>query len=104
MEKKVIQSELGFAYSIKTIDNKELFLKSENWGSGINSSVFLYKFNYNLDYDTLYTQPFEYDYMCNNLPIVSDTIGIADCDLWTSLPGEIEYQLGEKPCYLSQSG
>lgn len=92
MEKKVIQSDFGFSHSIKTIDNKELFIKYENWGTSTNSSVFLYKFNYNLDYDTLYTQPFEYDYKCENLPIIWDTIGVNDCDLWTKLPGEIEYQ------------
>jgi hypothetical protein len=89
-EKKVIQSEYGFGYSIKTIDNKELFLKDEDWGT--NTSVFLYKFNYELESDTLYTQPFQYDYLCDDLPIASDTIGIDDCDLWTKLPGEIEYR------------
>jgi hypothetical protein len=99
-EKKVIQSEYGFGYSIKTIDNKELFMKDETWGT--NTSVFLYKFNYELEYDTLYTQPFQYDYLCDDLPIASDTIGIDDCDLWTQLPGEIEYREAKRlliyPC------
>ena len=93
MEKKVKQSEFGLFNSVKTFDNKELFYMSFQLPNKI--TTYLYKFNSDLEYDTIYTQPFEYDYKCDNLPIVSDTIGIDDCDVWTNLPGEIEYRLAQ---------
>jgi hypothetical protein len=93
MEKKVRESDLGIVYSLKTFDNKELFFMPYNLPQHV--TTYLYKFNSNLEYDTLYTQPFDYDYMCDDLPIVSDTIGIDDCDVWTSLPGEIEYRMAQ---------
>jgi hypothetical protein len=93
IEKKVLESVEGFSHTIKTFDNKELYLMS--YWTGIHETAYLFKFNSDLEYDTIYTQPFEYDYMCDNLPIVSDTIGIDDCDVWTSLPGEIEYRMAQ---------
>ncbi|MCD4665258.1 MAG: T9SS type A sorting domain-containing protein [Bacteroidales bacterium] len=92
-EKQVWQSIFGLAQSIKTFDNKELFVGpfKENGFT----KIFLHKFNSDLEYDTIYTQSFDYDYMCDDLPIVSDTLGIDDCDIWTSLPGEIEYRLAQ---------
>jgi hypothetical protein len=92
-EKKVWESDWGLKCSIMTFDNKELFLGT--FKEGIYNKIYLHKFNSDLEYDTLYTQPFEYDYMCDNLPIVSDTIGIDDCDVWTILPGEIEYRMAQ---------
>ncbi len=93
MEKKVLQTEFGLNESIKTFDNKELFAGSVMENNLVK--IYLHKFNSNLEYDTIYTQPFEYDYKCENLPIVSDTIGIDDCDVWTGLPGEIEYRMAQ---------
>lgn len=93
MEKLVLETNFVLAQSIKTFDNKELFVGPYKEGSF--TKIYLHKFNSDLEYDTIYTQPFDYDYMCENLPIVSDTIGIDDCDIWTSLPGEIEYRLAQ---------
>ncbi len=42
--------------------------------------VYLRKLNYNLEDDTLYTFPFQYDTLCP-YPIVSDTIPLDDCEL-----------------------
>lgn len=92
-EKNINESEFVLWKSIKTFDNKQLFTEPFLQGNFIK--INLHKFNSDLEYDTLYTQPFEYDYMCDNLPIVSDTIGIEDCDVWTSLPGEIEYRMAQ---------
>jgi len=93
-EKQVWETIFGFSNSIKTFDDKELFVgkfkDDDNY-----YKIHLHKFNSDLEYDTIYTQPFEYDYMCNDLPIISDTIGIDDCDIWTGLPGEIEYRLAQ---------
>jgi hypothetical protein len=93
LEKNVLETYFGLWKSTKTFDNKELFVGSYKDGSFYK--VYLHKFNYDLEYDTAYTQPFQYDYKCDNLPIISDTIGIDDCDVWTSLPGEIEYRMAQ---------
>jgi hypothetical protein len=91
MEKKVIQNEITLYRSTKTIDNKQLYVTRVPFGPSY-WKVLLFKFNYDLEYDTLYTQPFDYDYLCDNLPIASDTIGIDDCDIWTGFPDEIEFR------------
>jgi hypothetical protein len=91
MEKKVLQNEVSLYRSTKTIDNKQLYVTFVPFGPSY-FKVLLFKFNYDLEYDTLYTQPFNYDYLCDNLPIASDTIGIDDCDIWTGFPDEIEFR------------
>lgn len=88
-EKQILQSNFGFSNSIKTFDGKFLYVGPLMDGGNIK--IHLHKFNSDLEYDTIYTQPFDYDYMCDDLPIISDTIDIVDCDIWTNLPGEIEY-------------
>lgn len=88
-EKQILQSDYGFSNSINTFDNKSLYVGPiEN---GIFTNIHLHKFNSDLEYDTIYNQPYEYDYMCDDLPIVSDTIGIDDCLIWTDLPDEIKF-------------
>jgi len=94
-EKEILQADYGLLNSIVTFDKKELFIGSFKDSDGFYK-VSLHKFNYDLEYDTAYTQPFEYDYKCSNLPIESDTIGIDACDVWMALPGEIEYQSAKK--------
>lgn len=90
MEKNVMESDFVLTQSIVTMDDKELFTGIIKDDDGFFKAI-LHKFNFDLEYDTAYTQAFDYDYKCENLPIVSDTIDITDCDLWTGLPGEIEY-------------
>jgi len=89
-EKQILQSDYSFLNTIETFDGKDLYVGP--FKEGNNLKIHLHKFNSDLEYDSLYTQPFEYDYMCDDLPIVSDTIGVFDCDIWTNLPGEVEYQ------------
>ncbi|MFU8844587.1 MAG: T9SS type A sorting domain-containing protein [Bacteroidales bacterium] len=93
LEKNINESEVLLRSSLKTFDNKELF--SEPFWDGNFIKTYIHKFNYDLEYDSAYTEPFDYDYKCDNLPIVSDTIGINDCDVWTALPGEIEYRMAK---------
>jgi hypothetical protein len=93
LEKNVLENNYMLRQSLKTFDNKELFA-GENIVDGF-MKIYLHKFNFDLEYDSAYTQPFEYDYMCDNLPIITDTIGITDCDVWTGLPGDIEYRLDQ---------
>ncbi|MCK9268873.1 MAG: T9SS type A sorting domain-containing protein [Bacteroidales bacterium] len=94
-EKQVLQSGYSFGKSIQTFDGKFLY-SGYTEGSGANYVIHLHKFNSDLEYDTIYTQPFDYDYMCDHLPIVSDTIDIDDCDVWVNLPDEIEYRMAQK--------
>jgi len=49
-------------------------------GSELNQDIILMKFNTNLEYDSIYTAPREYDYLCPE-PIVSKTIDLSDCDI-----------------------
>lgn len=88
-DKHIMQSEYGFSNTIKTFDSKFLYVGPVE--NGNYTKIHLHKFNSDLEYDSIYTQPFEYDYMCDDLPIVSDTIGIDDCDIWTGLTGDIEF-------------
>jgi hypothetical protein len=94
MEKIVLENWNGLGHSTKTIDNKQLYVTMVPFGPSY-FKVLLFKFNYDLEYDTLYTQPFDYDYLCDNLPIASDTIGIDDCDIWTGFPDEIEFRTAQ---------
>lgn len=49
-------------------------------GSELNQDIILMKFNTNLEYDSIYTAPRKYDYLCPE-PIVSKTIDLSDCDI-----------------------
>jgi hypothetical protein len=49
-------------------------------GSELDQDIILMKFNTNLEYDSIYTAPREYDYLCPD-PIVSKTIDLTDCEV-----------------------
>jgi hypothetical protein len=59
------------SWSLKTFDNKIVLIVTDFIGA--NSRIVLFKFNSNLDYDSVYMRPFVYDSLCPH-PIVSDTI------------------------------
>ena len=76
---------------IITFDSKILvgntYLVDNNW------DIYMWKLNSDLEFDTLYSQPFNYDSLCP-YPIVSDTIDY-DCDLFVNiedLPTKEEYE------------
>ena len=63
-------------------------------GSGLNQDIILMKFNENLEYDSIYTVPRVYDYLCPD-PIVSKTIDLSDCDVIVNvedIPTRKEYE------------
>ena len=66
---------------IKTFDNKILvigdYVVDNNW------DIYLWKFNSDLELDTLYTQPLTYDSLCNET-ITSDTVDLS-CGLYVSI-------------------
>jgi len=67
-----------------TYDKKILY--QTNLNEGDNFSTYLFKFNQNLESDTVYTHPFTYDSLCNG-EIVSDTIVQDDCGI---IVGDVE--------------
>lgn len=72
-EKELLQESNTFNSSLITHDNKYLvtgsFVVDGNW------DIYLWKFNRDLEYDSIYTQPRIYDSLCDH-EIVSDTIDL----------------------------
>lgn len=64
----------------KTFDNKYIISGNLNY-----SDIILYKINENLEADTVYPGNYNYDSLCNELPIPSGTIDLADCDIVTNI-------------------
>jgi len=75
-----------FTKGIITFDGKIVILGLEcSSGPWPPNWVGLYKFNKNLEYDSIYTVPRTYDSLCPH-PIVSDTIAMPDNCITVSLP------------------
>ncbi|MCB9023541.1 MAG: T9SS type A sorting domain-containing protein [Lentimicrobiaceae bacterium] len=75
-----------------TSDNK--LLAGAVVGSELDQDIILMKFNTSLAYDSIYTAPREYDYLCPD-PIVSKTIDLSDCDVIVNvenIPTRKEYE------------
>ena len=70
-EKELLQESNTFSSSIITSDNK--YLVMGNFYMGQNWDIYLWKFNKDLEFDSIYTQPSVYDSLCP-YQIVSDTI------------------------------
>ena len=66
----------SYTSTTKTFDNK--FVTVGNDAPNGNFNIVAFKVNSNLEYDSIYTQPFTYDSLCP-YPIVSDTID-PNCD------------------------
>jgi len=67
-------------WSEKTYDNKIIVIGTDYLGP--NSRIELFKFNSNLEYDSVYTQPFTYDSLCPDT-IVSHIINL-NCGILVS--------------------
>jgi len=67
----------GTNYAIMGLDSKVAFL------SQISQTIYFYKVNENLEFDSIYTMPRTYDSLCP-YPIVSDTVD-PDCGLIVSI-------------------
>ena len=59
--------------------------------NGADPHIYLFKLNYDLEYDSIYTRPFTYDSLCP-YPIVSDTTNLDDCEVITSIKTPEEYE------------
>jgi hypothetical protein len=65
-----------YVSTAKTFDNK--FISVGNDATGGSWKIYAVKVNSELEYDSIYTQPFTYDSLCPH-PIVSDTVN-PDCE------------------------
>jgi len=70
-----------------TFDNKIVFVVTTPYTNPATWDILMYKLNSDLEWDSIYTQPFVYDYLCPDT-IVSDTIPM-DCDIITDLEEQI---------------
>jgi hypothetical protein len=77
----------GMSSSVVTFDNKVVFVGTNTYTSPTNFDIIMFKLNSELEYDSIYTQPFIYDYLCPE-PIISDTIEM-DCDIITDVEEQI---------------
>jgi hypothetical protein len=69
-----------------TFDDKIVFVVTTTYTNNNGFDIVMYKLNSNLEYDSIYNQPFEYDYLCPH-PIVPDTIDL-DCSIVVNLDEE----------------
>jgi len=65
-----------FNDAVMTFDNKVVLINSYYQTNSVKT--FAFKLNSNLEYDSIYTQPFTYDSLCPH-PVVSDTMPLDDC-------------------------
>ena len=75
--------------AIFTFDSK--YVTGGNFNpSGANTKIYLYKFNANLDLDSVYTQPRVYDSLCPHA-VVSDTTNADDCSVITKIDDPVAH-------------
>jgi len=74
--KEIPLLSMGYGWVTKSFDNK--FITVGNDATGGGWKIYAVKVNSDLEYDTVYNQPFTYDSLCPH-PIVSDTVD-PDCD------------------------
>ena len=82
IEQREVTGDTYLSRVEKTFDNKFLFYTQDDQGP-VDPTVYLIKYNQNLEYDSIYNQPMEYDTLCP-YPIASDTISLDGCMLSTS--------------------
>lgn len=75
-QKALTSTSNSYCSSIKTIDNKFIAVANDVYNNSWR--IVAIKVNSNLEYDSIYTQPFTYDSLCPH-PIVSDTVD-PNCD------------------------
>ena len=78
VEPLLINSTCSFYGSDITYNNR-LILAGRVYETGVYNS-YAFKLNSDLEYDSIYTNPFTYDSLCPN-PITSDTITLDDCEV-----------------------
>ena len=85
---KIEEELVVFTQSKVTYDKKIVALGVTFWPYPLYPDMIsLYKFNSNLEYDSVYTMPRTYDSLCPH-PIQSDTILMPDNCIYVSLPEE----------------
>ncbi len=85
--KTLIDNDYSPRALTKTFDNKIVIIGNYFVGA-LNWDLYMFKVNSDLEYDSIYTQPFTYDSLCET-GIISDTINL-DCDVVVNIPEEPE--------------
>jgi hypothetical protein len=89
INQKVLVDNNWMAHTNITFDDKLLFFTNKYEESSEQFDAYLFKLNQDLEDDTFYTFPFQYDSLCP-YPIASDTIVQDDCDLIVGIEEEDE--------------
>jgi len=74
--KEIPLLSMGYGWATKVHDNKVITIGND--ATGATWKIYAVKVNSDLEYDSIYTQPFTYDSLCS-YPIVSDTVD-PQCD------------------------
>jgi len=92
LKKKILLENVvnTFSSAIVTYDDKYLVTGGFSV-NGADPSIYLYKLKFDLEFDSIYTNPFTYDSLCP-YPIVSDTMDLDDCDVITDIKEPEEYE------------
>jgi len=92
LKKKVLLANVVNTYRAAVVTSDDKYLVTGGFSvNGALPHIYLYKLNFNLDFDSIYTMPRVYDSLCPH-PIVSDTTDLDDCGVVTSLKEPEEYE------------
>lgn len=91
-KKEIIVEDYMLQDGVTTFDNKIVLVGGFYWGHDFD--IYAYKFNQDLEYDSIYTQAYTYDSLCP-YGIASDTISLDTTtvnldELWIEMQGGIK--------------
>jgi len=89
LQKDLLEFSRAFRDCYSTFDNKVVFIDHFVLNYPYWQTVMI-KLNSDLEYDSIYATPFNYDSLCP-YPIVSDTIPLDDCEVIVDLDDPIEH-------------
>jgi len=89
--KSLLSNVVNTFRSATTTFNDKYLVTGSFSVNGAKPHIYLYKLNFNLDFDSIYTMPRVYDSLCPH-PIVSDTTDLDDCGVVTSIKEPEEYE------------
>jgi len=93
LDTTLLVQDIYSKHQLITFDNKLVYLYNTFQNNKFDAH--LTKLNFKLEQDTFNTFPFQYDSLCP-YPIISDTIGIENCDLIVGIKEPLEQPEPEK--------
>jgi hypothetical protein len=92
LKTKILLANVVNTFQAAIVTHDEKYLVTGGFSvNGALPHIYLYKLNFNLDFDTLYNTPFIYDSLCPHM-IVSDTSDLDDCSVITAIREPEEYE------------